>query len=158
MFRVISGPALIAALVLTAITTLLLSSAVAAARPSKEFLPPPDGLLDSSSCGYEILVTFPVQQEYITTYFDREGNVTKQIVTGRLVVTFTNTATDESLTTNISGPSHLNFVRESFTGEGRIGGPVGFLPGFNLFSGRLDLLTGAMHGHLHTDICAALAP
>lgn len=158
MFRVISRPALVVALVLAAICTGSLSGAVAAARPSKEFLPPPDGLLDTTSCGYEILVTFPVQQEYITTFLDRASTVTKQIVTGHLVVTFTNTATGESLTSNISGPSHLNFVRDSFTGEGRIGGPVGFLPGFNIFSGRLDLVTGEMHGHIHTDVCQALAP
>lgn len=157
MLRAILRPALAAALALAVTSALFISSSAAAARPSREFLPPPDGLLDTS-CGYEILVTFPVQNEYLTTFFDRAGNVVKFIVSGHLVVTFTNTATGESLTANISGPSHENLVRGTSSQEGGIGGPVGSLPGLNVFSGRVDYTTGSMHGHLKLSVCEALAP
>jgi hypothetical protein len=128
---------------------------VAATQPTSEFLPPPDGLLDTS-CGYEILVTFPVQQEYQKTFFDRDGNGIKQIVTGHLVVTFTNTATLESLTANISGPAHYDLVNGTSHTGGLTGGPVDGLPGLNLFAGQIDE-TGAMHGHLFDSVCAMLA-
>ena len=145
------------AVVLAILVTAFSGGAVAAARPTVEFLPPPDGVLDTS-CGYEILVTFPRQQEYLRTYFDRDGNVVKIIVTGNLVVTFTNTATDQSLTSNISGPFHMNLVRGTNTSEGRIGGPVDDLPGLNLFSGRIDYESGRMVGHLEGSVCEMLAP
>jgi hypothetical protein len=132
------------------------TGAAAAARPTREFLPPPDGLLDTS-CGYEILVTFPVQQEYVKTFFDRDGNAIKLIVTGHLVVTFTNTGTLESLTANISGPSQFDLVKGTFHQEGLTGGPVDGLPGLNLFAGQIDE-TGTMRGHLFGSICEMLAP
>ena len=132
------------------------AGAAAAARPTSEFLPPPDGLLDTS-CGYEILVTFPVQQEYVRTFFDRDGNAIKMIITGHLVVTFTNTSTLESLTANISGPSQFDLVGGTFHQEGLTGGPVDGLPGLNLFAGQIDE-TGTMRGHLFGSICEMLAP
>lgn len=127
-----------------------------ASRSTREFLPPPDGLLDTS-CGYEILVTFPVAKEYITTFYDQDGNVTKLIITGNLIVTFTNTATGKSLTVNISGPTHISLVRGTSTSEGRTGGPVDGLPGLNVFSGRIDNVNGTLHGHLAGSVCEMLA-
>jgi hypothetical protein len=145
------------ALALSSLAAAFSAAGTSAARPSVEFLPPPDGLLDHS-CGYEIRVTFPVQREYQRTYFDRDGSVVKIIVTGNLVVTFTNTATGNSLTSNISGPFHTSFVRETSTSEGRIGGPVDGLPGLNLFAGRIDYMSGRMVGHLEGSVCEMLAP
>ena len=132
------------------------AGAAAATRPTSEFLPPPDGLLDTS-CGYEILVTFPVQQEYAKTFVDRTGSAVKMIITGHLVATFTNTSTHESLTANISGPAQFDLVSGTFHQEGRTGGPVDGLPGLNLFAGQIDE-TGAMRGHLYGSICEMLAP
>ncbi len=62
------------------------------------------------------------------------------------------------MTANISGPTHANLVRGAISTEGRTGGPVGSLPGLNLFSGRVDSVTGSMHGRLETSVCEALAP
>jgi hypothetical protein len=132
------------------------AGAAAATQPTREFYPPPDGLLDTS-CGYEILVTFPVQQEYATTFFDRDGNAVKMIISGHLVVTFTNTATLESLTANISGPAQYDLVTGTFHQGGLTGGPVDGLPGLNLFAGRIDE-TGTMHGHFFGSVCEMLAP
>ena len=103
-------------------------------------------------------MTFPVQREYLRTYFDHDGNAVKLIVTGALVVTFTNTATGASFTANISGPSHINLVSGANSSEGRSGGPVDGLPGLNVFSGRVDFENRTLHGHLHANVCEVLAP
>jgi hypothetical protein len=67
----------------------------------------PDELTLSAGvfCDWEGVVTFPVTQEYVTTFFDGAGNVTRMMITGRLVVTVTNVETGEDVTLNISGPS-----------------------------------------------------
>jgi hypothetical protein len=144
------------ALMCAALAVGLSAGAAAAAKPTTEFLPPPDGLLDTS-CGYEILVTFPVQQEYQKTFFDRDGNAVRLIITGHLVVTFTNTSTHESLTANISGPAQFDLVDGTFHQDGLTGGPVAGLPGLNLVAGQIDE-TGSMHGHLFGSVCEMLAP
>src|SRR5438876_9176154 len=105
------------AMVLAGLAALATAGSVAAVPPQTEFFPPPDGLLDTS-CGYEILVTFPVAKEYVRAFHDRDGNVVRLIITGNLVVTFTNTATGKSLTVNISGPAHISLVRGTNTAEG----------------------------------------
>jgi hypothetical protein len=125
--------------------------------PTTEFFPPPDGLLDTS-CGYEILVTFPVAKEYVRAFHDQDGNVVRLIITGNLVVTLTNTAIGKSLTVNISGPQHISLVRGTNTQEGRIGWPVDGLPGLNVLSGRVDNVNGTLRGHLEESVCDVLAP
>jgi len=77
---------------------------------------------------------------------------------GTFSVTFTNALTGASYTANISGPSHIDFVRGTNTQEGRIGGPVGSLPRLNVFAGRVDFVSGVMRGRLIADVCALLAP
>lgn len=148
--RILVSGALLAALVLA-------TSAMSAAAVTREPAPLPE-LIEDDSCGFLVEVTFPVNDEYAITIYDGQGDPWRIIVTGRLVVTFTNPATDETFTANISGPSHIDMVRGTSTQEGPIGGPVGSLPGLNLFSGRADLTTGELRGHLRADVCALLAP
>jgi hypothetical protein len=130
---------------------------VAAQGPTREAAPLPDLIVDTS-CGFTVNVTFPVNDEYALTFTDSGGQVTRLIITGRLVVTFTNALTGASYTANISGPSHIDFLRGTNTQVGRIGGPVGSLPGLNVFAGRVDFANGTMHGRLIADVCALLAP
>lgn len=128
-----------------------------AASQTRTPAPLPD-LIEDESCGFRVHVTFPVNDEYAITLYDGQGNPTRIIITGRLVVTFTRATTGESFTANISGPSHIDLVRGTNTQEGLIGGPVGSLPGLSLFAGRVDLSTGDLRGHLLADVCALLAP
>jgi hypothetical protein len=51
--------------------------------------------------------------EYITTFFDKEGNVTRQHVAGRFVVELRNEETDTSIVANISGPGTITFTDDS---------------------------------------------
>lgn len=152
-FRVrrLMGTAMLAAGV-----ALTAAAPASAARPTREAAPLPALIVDTS-CGFTVNVTFPVNDEYVLSFTDASGELTRLIITGRLVVTFTNPTTGTSYTANISGPSHIDFGRGANSQEGRIGGPLGLLPGLNIFSGRIDFATGQMHGRLIADVCALLA-
>jgi len=136
----------------------LLALAVAlpaeAATVTREAAPLPP-LIEDPSCGYILDVTFPVNDEYLVSVYDNDGNLVRASITGNLVVTFTNPDTDESITANISGP----FLVDGRTGElvqaGRAGGPLVGYPFLALFAGRMT--DTSTHGHLFADVCAALA-
>jgi hypothetical protein len=146
-----------ASLILAVLWALATALPAAAASQIRVPSPLPD-LIQDESCGFLVDVTFPVNDQYAIVLSDGDGNVTRIIVTGHLVVTFTNHSTGESFTANISGPSHIDLVRGTNTQEGLVGGPVGSLPGLNLVAGRVDLNTGTFRGHLLADVCALLAP
>jgi hypothetical protein len=145
-----ASPILAALLLLTGV------QAATAATVIREPAPLPD-LIEDTSCGYLIDVTFPVNDEYAIVQYDGDGNFLRVIIQGPLVATFTNDATGESITANISGPSIFS-ADGSGKLLGQIGGPV---PGFAflvLFSGYIDTVTGEFHGHLSANLCEALAP
>jgi hypothetical protein len=127
-----------------------------AAPPSRDPAPLPD-LIEDTSCGYLVNVTFPVNSEFAVSFFNASGDLTRLIIAGHLVVRFTNPATGVSVTANISGPSVIDFVRGTNKVLGPTGGPITGLSGLSLFSGQVDSNTGARHGHFVLDVCAALA-
>jgi hypothetical protein len=59
-----------------------------AAGQTREPAPLPD-LIEDESCGFLVEVTFPVN-EYAIILTDNDAAVTRVIIIGRLVVTFTN--------------------------------------------------------------------
>jgi hypothetical protein len=87
------------------LSVLLLSQAVPAAAvpPERVPLPPTEDFVDDETCPFPFLVQF---QEKLTekSFFDREGNITKIIVTGPLKVEMTRLDADESVVLNIPGP------------------------------------------------------
>jgi hypothetical protein len=127
-----------------------------AAGPSREPAPLPD-LIQDMSCGFLVEATFPVNDEFAISFVDEDGNLTRLVIAGRLVVTFTNPATGESITANISGPTILDFASGTGKTLGRAGGPIAGLAGLTLFAGNVDVNSGERHGHLLLDVCAALA-
>jgi hypothetical protein len=137
------------------VTVLTIATPALANEPVREPFVLPD-LIEDTSCGFLVVVTFPVQQEFITTFFDSAGEPVKQIITGRLVATMTNPANDVTVTINISGPFHAFLATGESYASGRVGGPVGFEPGLNDFSGRVNLVTGELRGHLEP-LCPVLA-
>jgi hypothetical protein len=134
------------------ILALGVAAPVAAARPDRTPVLNVTSI-DEESCGFPVVWSFPVQKESSMTFYDADGNVTKIIVSGRLVFTFT--ANGKSLTVNGSGPLVLNFKSGRLFALGAGGGP---LPGEGLVSGhgQLDLLTFEFKGHL-VSLCEALA-
>ena len=137
------------------VTVLTMATPALAKEPVREPFVLPDRIEDTS-CGFLVVVTFPVQQEFITTFFDSAGEPVKQIITGRLVATMRNPANGVTVTIKISGPSHAFLATGESYASGRVGGPVGFEPGLNDFSGRVNLVTGELRGHLEP-LCPILA-
>ena len=112
-------------------------------------------------CPWEGLVTFDVNREYATTFYDSQGNITQVQITGALVITITNLDNGKSVTLNIPGTGVI--VGDLFTYRGRnVIFPV---------SGELKLVSGRVvvtvdsAGFQHpvtiygstVDICALLA-
>jgi len=127
-----------------------LPATVSAAQPTREFAPLPDQVL-TYDCGYEIQLTWPVDREYIKTFYDQDGNLARVIINGSATIVYTNTATGVSLTENAGGPAHYGF-KSGGSGEGHTA--------FNtfVFVGRIDVDNWTFHGHTLVDVCAALAP
>jgi hypothetical protein len=142
---------------LAGLLLLFTTAPMLAATVTREAAPLPDLIL-LTDCGFLVDVTPVVNDEYAILFFDNSGNLTRIIVTGHLVVTFTNDATGTSYTANISGPAFIDFIRGTSTSTGLTGGPVSGLPGLSIFAGRVDNTTGVHEGRLLADVCALLAP
>lgn len=101
-------------LTLTLFISLLvsISAPASAGKPVREPLPAADDVL-SGVCGFDLAVTVLQNNEFLTTFFDREGNVTKQIITGQLVVELRNESTGASIVANIPGPGIVTFPGDS---------------------------------------------
>jgi hypothetical protein len=54
-------------------------------------------------CSWEALVTFPVNKEIATTFYDANGNIDRVMITGSLRATVTNVENGKSITLNIPG-------------------------------------------------------
>jgi hypothetical protein len=118
-----------------------------------------------------VLVHNVENKEFIKTYFDDDGNPTRQIVNGRLVSEVTNLETGESIVYNISGPGFLTFFEDGsldFVFGGRslvwfFPGEVEDLPLVFVNSGQVTLhidpegnIVVEQVGEVE-DVCAALA-
>ncbi|HEX6262437.1 MAG TPA: hypothetical protein VF097_06275 [Actinomycetota bacterium] len=100
-------------LALTLFLGILVASAPASAeKPVREFLPAEDEVI-SDVCDFDLGVVVLENNELLTTFFDQEGNVTKQLVTGSLVVELRNEETGVSLVANIPGPGVITFPGDS---------------------------------------------
>jgi len=88
----------------TAFAILLVPASAQATPPTREPLPAEDFILNGH-CGFDIAVDFVVNNEILTTYYDADGDVVRQRVTGALKVRLTNQDDPEhSELFNISGP------------------------------------------------------
>jgi hypothetical protein len=105
---------------------------------------------------FDLVVTVPVNKEYITIFQDTP-TAFRATITGHLVVTYTNAA-GKSLTVNASGPGFDSFRDGTF-----ISISTGLNAGTTLHAGRLvfrvapdGTATFKEVGHTFLDICAAL--
>jgi hypothetical protein len=163
---------LAAIMALPALLVISQASPVAASPPTREPLPAGPFTL-TGVCSFDVQVTVPVNSEYLTTFYNRNGDVTMQLVTGALRPTLTNLSTGYSTTVNIPGPAHTEFNPD---GSGQLIGTGPWLqwgevndllswPSLALVHGnyRIDFDSngeftgGSSHGNV-TDMCAALEP
>jgi hypothetical protein len=106
------------------------------------------------------MANFPANQEYALIFNRADGSI-RVIITGRLVVKFTNlTNPNNTLTANISGPGFDTFYPDG----SEIVMSVGVQFAGTVFAGRALLtiyadgrVTFSMSGHILVDVCSALA-
>lgn len=147
-------------------------STASAGKPVKEFFPS-DPVTVEDVCNFPVLLDPIINQEYGKSFFDEEGTLERQIVTGRYVVEVTNLDSGESMTVNVSGPVFFTFTDDTLTVRLTGRSLLFFLPG-DLTSGEsyirvtngpnvfeVDLATGAITprgvSSNFVDMCEALA-
>jgi hypothetical protein len=121
-------------------------------------------------CAFDVQSTPTASKEYLTTFTDKNGAVTMQIVTGAFKVKLTNLSTGYSQDLNISGPGKIRYNPDGSgefmsTGAGLVWGISGLtnLPALAFFHGRLtiqfdsqgNIIATSFNGQV-TDECAAL--
>ncbi len=113
-----------------------------AAKPDRVFAESPTDFTISDICSFPVRAEVVVNQEYATTFYDRDGNVTRTHISGRYVVRLTNTTTGTAIKLQASGPGSFVADAEGLTVNAR-GTWLLF------FAGRLLAVTG--HTTLRVD-------
>jgi hypothetical protein len=93
--------------VILSILVLIASAApAAAARPTREFLPAPEFIEFAAGelCDFPVRIDVLVNKEFGTTFFDADGQPTRTLVSGRLILRLVNLDTSKSTVVNASGP------------------------------------------------------
>lgn len=142
-----------------------------AVEPVREPLFAEDFVVEGS-CDFPVFIDFLEQKEFITTYFDQDGNPIRQTITGRLTHNLTNLDTGKTIFYNVSGPGHITFFENGsvdFVLGGRSSvfffpGDVEDLPLFFVNSGQVtihldpegNLIGVDQVGHIE-DVCQALS-
>ncbi len=149
----------IAVPILCLLGILLSGLSATAAGPTRVPAPVPDPLFFDCP-NFELMANFPANQEYALIFIYADGS-TKAIITGRLVVIWTNMSDpSKTFTANISGPGIQTF--------GADGSAILVMTGLssdgtNVFAGRVLITinpdgtaTFSSTGHLLADVCNAL--
>ncbi len=98
------GAATILAVALLAMS----AGGVAAGKPDKEPLDaPPVEFAAGEVCDFPLLIEFTANKEQLKTFFDRDGNIVRELITGKLRTLITNLTTMETFAANVSGPLKL---------------------------------------------------
>jgi hypothetical protein len=99
----------------TVAAILLVPASAQATPPTREPLPIEDFIL-TDHCGFDIAVEVVVNNEILTTYYDANGDIVRQRVTGSLKVRLTNQEDPEhSELFNISGPGAFRELPDGST-------------------------------------------
>ena len=116
--------------------------AVDASGPVRAKLEFPPGGTFIGVCSFDLNFAIVFNNEYTITWFDSNGNPSRGLTQGRLVVTFTNgSAPSHSVTLNISGPGITTFNADGSQTIVFLGNGVAFFNGDTILSsGRLVVL------------------
>src|SRR3954447_12390471 len=113
---------------------LALAAPVAAAKPDRSFAEAGD-IPVIGYCDFDVIERPLSNNEYFTTFFDSDGNVTRSHVAGHLVLELINVETGHSIVVNASGPGR--FVDDA-DGTTVLTGGTWILN----FAGRFSMLNG----------------
>lgn len=134
-------------------------------------LHPPLEFAAGELCPFAVRIEAVENKEIATTFTDKDGNPTRQLITGRLVMRITNLATGASIVRNVSGPGMLTFHADGTLTVVLRGGSLLYLlptdaggPGLWLNSGPVRLEVDAANNVTSTvrpahsiDVCPMLA-
>ena len=115
----------------------LLAGAATATPPLREYGPIDDMALPDV-CEFPLFIHIVQNNEYIATYFDRDGNPVRLQISGRLVIQVTRTDTGSSVEINASGPGSIDLVSGDFVAEGLFLQWGENIDGLNVYRGRHD--------------------
>ena len=150
------------------------TSPALARGPQWELLQAQPFTVPATSCGFEVGVTFPTFTEFLKVLKTSDGSMTF-LVTGSVIVTYTNLATGKNITENESGPGTVTELSDgsiTFRGAGiggiflspedaqRFGLPtVGVITGTLRGSVAADgtITSLSLDGDVLVDVCAALS-
>ncbi|HEU0244775.1 MAG TPA: hypothetical protein VFQ75_12805 [Candidatus Limnocylindrales bacterium] len=131
----------IAATGVVALALSLLAPVALASGPTRVYLPI-DGPIEFAAgdpCAFPLRIDILVNTEYGVTFRDDAGNVVRQIVGGRLIISLTNESTGATITENISGPMLSTIHPDGSSSQVLLGNSLPFGPG------EMWLTTGAVH-------------
>jgi hypothetical protein len=77
-----------------------------AGKPDREPLAG-ESFVISDTCEFDVMFDELTNREYLTTFFDKDGNLTRMLITGSLKTQLTNTSNNKSMDVNISGPGKI---------------------------------------------------
>ncbi len=95
--------------------SLVMSSAVLGAQPIREAVAfPTEGIdLDAgTACDFAVHIDALVNREYLTSFFDADGNLVRDSFNGSLMVRLTNVATGAWIDVNAGGPGGDTYLAD----------------------------------------------
>ncbi|HEX5012718.1 MAG TPA: hypothetical protein VFV72_01075 [Candidatus Limnocylindrales bacterium] len=105
-------------------------------------------------CAFPLTIHIVVNNEYVTTFFDEDGNPESQLLQGRLIAEVIRSDTGDSVVLNASGPARIDAATGDFTGYGHFLQWGDGINGLLLFRGQHDFDGNGQGSAL--DVCALL--
>lgn len=91
------------ALIMATTVTAFSASPASAIKPTREPLGELEDLTHTGACPFDVLDHIVQNKEILTTFFDQDGDIVRESITGALKTELTNLETMESVVLNISG-------------------------------------------------------
>jgi hypothetical protein len=77
-----------------------------------------DGSIPAGPCPFPVFIHVVSNNSYTIEFFDAEGNLTRTILQGHVVLEFTNMTTGTSVIRNVSGPGTITEADQTIVKEG----------------------------------------
>jgi hypothetical protein len=86
--------------------------------PDRQPIPSEDGSIPAGPCPFPVLIHVVSNNSHTIEFFDAEGNLTRTIIQGHVVLEFTNMTTGTSAIRNVSGPGTITEADQIIVKEG----------------------------------------
>jgi hypothetical protein len=86
--------------------------------PDRQPIISEDGSIPAGPCPFPVFIHVIANNSYTIEFFDAEGNLTRTIIQGHVVLEFTNMTTGTSVIRNVSGPGTITEADQIIVKEG----------------------------------------